>query len=639
MEDWGKLGLKAGLECHQQLDTGKLFCRCPSVLREDKPDFIIRRKIRAVASELGEYDKAALEAFGKDLTFVYQGYKDNCCLVETDSEPPHLIDKEAFETVLKVALMSNAQILDELFVMRKTVIEGSVVSGFQRTMLVAVGGSLELSNKKVGILSIALEEDAARPMERRQNEVVYRLDRLGIPLIELATAPDLKSPEEVKECAQKIGELFRRTCRAKRGLGTIRQDVNISIAEGARVEIKGVQDLGMIDEYVRKEVQRQLALVGIKEEMKKRKIAEKDFEKEFFDVSQIFANSECKFLKGKPVFGTRLHKMAGVLGREVQPGRRFGTELAGYVKARTGLKGIVHSDELPAYDISEREVEHVRHKCNCVMDDGFVLVQADKTRAENALAVVLERSEQALEGVPEETRNALENGNTEYSRPLPGAARMYPETDLAPITLEKDVFENLSKNLPLSVEERQKLYSGKGLSGKQVEEMKLSNEACFFERLLKKGLNATLAATALLEIKVKLRREGIEILNETIEELLLAENKGDILKESIENILRETHTKTFTVDTILKKTSKKSFSADAILLKEAIKEAKAEKVSEEEVKKVIADIIEKNKDLAESQGMHALGALMGDAMKELRGRADGATISRMLKEGLAKRGK
>ena len=215
-EKWEKFGLKAGLECHQQLDTGKLFCRCPSVLREEKPDFVVKRLLRPVASELGEFDKAALEAFGKGLSYAYEAYHGTNCEIEIDDEPPQPADKEALETTLEIALMAKAQVLDELFVMRKLVIDGSNTSGFQRTMLVALGGELELSGKKVGIQTIALEEDAARPMEKKDSEIVYRLDRLGIPLVELATAPDLKTPEEVKECAQKIGELFRRTCRAKR---------------------------------------------------------------------------------------------------------------------------------------------------------------------------------------------------------------------------------------------------------------------------------------------------------------------------------------------------------------------------------------------------------------------------------------
>ncbi|MCX6798706.1 MAG: Glu-tRNA(Gln) amidotransferase subunit GatE [Candidatus Diapherotrites archaeon] len=619
-QDWQKIGLKAGLECHQQLDTGKLFCRCPSVLREEKPDFVFERRLRAVASELGEFDKAAMEAFEKGLTFRYEAYNGTTCLVEADEEPVEPADKEALEATLKVALMAKSRILDELYVMRKAVIDGSNTSGFQRTMLAAIGGELELSGKKVGIQTIALEEDAARPTAKKEGEITYRLDRLGIPLIELATAPELFTPEEVKECALKIGELFRRTCKAKRGLGTIRQDLNVSVAQGARVEIKGVQELELIDEYVRREAQRQLSLVGLREEMLKRKISEKNFAPlEIADLSQIFSETQCKFLKGKQVFGIALHKMGGLLGKETQPGRRFGTEIADYVKARAGLAGILHSDELPAYGISEREVERVRHKANCVMDDAFVIVQADAARAQKALAVVGERCKMALSGVPEETRNALENANTEYSRPLPGAARMYPETDLKPIGISTDYLEVLEKELPLSVAEREELYAGKGLSRNLVDGMKLSNYACFFEQLVEKGINATTAASLLLEGLTQLRREGIEnIPNEMLEQLLLAEKNKAVTKDVMLGVLRQ-----------WSKAPEKE-------LKEILKGLQVERVGDAEVRKVIAAIVEKNRALVAEKGERAAGALMGDAMRELKGKADGGAISAILKEELEK---
>ncbi len=623
MSEWEKLGLKAGLECHQQLNTGKLFCRCPSMLREDKPDIKVKRYLRPVASELGEFDKAALEAFSKGLSYNYEAYHDSNCEIELDDEPPQPADKEALETTLKAALMTKSNILDELFVMRKLVIDGSNTAGFQRTMLVALGGEIELSNKKVGILTIALEEDAARPMERKELEIIYRLDRLGIPLIELATAPDLKTPEEVKECAKKIGELFRRTCKAKRGLGTIRQDVNISIREGARVEIKGVQELGMIDEYVRREVQRQKALIEIREEMKKRKIVKKDFaEVEIASLSQIFAETECKFLKGKQVFGIKLHKMKDILGKEIQPEKRFGTELAGYVKAKAGLKGILHSDELPAYGVNEREVEHVRHKCNCIMNDAFVIVQAEEKKAEKAIETVLERCKQALVGVPEETRNALEEGNTEYSRPLPGAARMYPETDIEPVNINVEEVAKIAKQLPLTVKERERIYDAKALSGKLIDGMKLSNYACFFEKLLEKGITATTAASLLLDGITQLRREGVKnIGNEMIETALLLEKEKKISKDILLDFLREW--------------SKSPESKP----EEILKEMNVERADESELQKVIAKIVEKNKEIVEAKGERAIGALMGNAMKELKGKADGSTISRLLKEEIAKKTK
>jgi glutamyl-tRNA(Gln) amidotransferase subunit E len=620
-ENWEKLGLKAGLECHQQLDTGKLFCRCPSVLREEKPDMVVKRRLRPVASELGEFDKAALEAFGKGLSYAYEAYRDTNCEIELDDEPPQPADREALETTIEVALMAKARVLDELFVMRKLVIDGSNTSGFQRTMLVALGGEIALSSKKVGIQTIALEEDAARPMEKKEDEIVYRLDRLGIPLIELATAPDLKTPEEARECAQKIGELFRRTCMAKRGLGTIRQDLNVSIREGARVEIKGVQQLEMIDEYVRREVKRQVSLIGIREEMRARKINAKDFETgKIAELGKLFSASACKFLDGKPAFGTRLHKMKGLLGKEVQPGRRFGTELAGYVKARAGLKGILHSDELPAYGVSEKEVAAARKECGCSGEDAFVIVQTERERAERAIRAVCERCIEALKGVPEETRNALEDANTEYSRPLPGAARMYPETDLAPVKVGPKELAAITKSLPSTVKEREALYAKKGISSNLVEGMKLSNYACFFEGLLEKGFNATTAAVLLLEGLTQLRREGVEsVPNEKVEAALLLEKEGKLPKGLLLEFIRQWAKRPF---------AKKE---------EVLAEMNVGKADEGKVRAAIRAIIEKNRALVSEKGEKAIGALMGDAMRELKGKADGATISRILREEMKKK--
>ncbi len=610
--DFKKLGLKAGLEVHQQLDTGKLFCRCPSLMREDRPDIIFKRKLRAVASELGEFDPAALEAMRKGLTFEYQAYSDSTCLIEADEEPPKPVDREALETTLKVALMVKSRILDELVVMRKAVIDGSNTSGFQKTMLVGVGGQLQLKNKEVGVQTIVLEEDAARPMEKRENEIVYRLDRLGIPLIELATAHDLKSPGEVKECALKIGELLRRTCKAKRGLGTIRQDLNVSIAAGARVEIKGVQELGLIDEYVRREVQRQVSLVELKQEAEKRGI--KGISLDAKDLSSVFKNSECKFLKARPVFGARIKGFAGLLGKELQPDRRFGTELADYVKARTSLKGILHSDELPAYGVSNGEADAVGKALGCVGEDAFILVQGEKGEAEKAFAVMEERIAQALEGVPEETRNALEDGNTAYSRPLPGAARMYPETDLEPVRIDAKYLKRLRGELPLAVEERRKLYKSKGLSEKLAGKMVLSNKACLFEKLLAEGVNATTAATLLLETSVQLRREGFAVSDGMVEELLLAEKKGTLTKDVFTDVLRQ-----------WSKNPERE-------LKQIVAEMKIGKAGKGEVESVIKKIVKENSKLIEEKGMHAMSALMGETMKELKGKASGQEISAILRK-------
>ncbi len=615
-----KIGLKCGLECHQQLEGGKLFCRCPSLLREDKAPMTIKRYLRPVVSEMGEYDKAALEAYQKGLYYIYEVYPDTNCLLEADDCPPLPADAEAVQTIATIALLTNCTIFSSVPVMRKLVIDGSNTSGFQRTALVAVNGQLKLkTGKKIGIQSLALEEDAARPIEKTEDHVVYRLDRLGIPLIELATEPDIKTPEEAKETALAIGNLFRRTCRAKRGLGSIRQDLNVSIAQGARVEIKGVQELELIDEYVKREVQRQQNLLEIKHKISDKKLGVSDLRQPKIDCSAVFENTECKFLKGKKVFGIRVPAFAGVFGTELQLNRRFGTEVAGYVKMRAGLKGILHSDELPNYGITENEVSKIKKILNCSDADAFVLVSGEKNIAEKALDVVIERCAEALKGVPEETRQAIDGGNTEYLRPLPGAARMYPETDLEPIMVSEKQLGEWKKQLPLTPEERIALYTRNGLSKQLAEQLKLDNWACFFEEELQKKRNASFMAWVLLEALTNLEREQVPVQNlakKNLDEFFSQQQKGKILKENALEIL-----KTWSQNPGAK--------LESLLLQKTKTGA-----TEQEIEAIIEQVVSRNSELVRQKGLGAMGGLMGDAMKELRGKASGEKVSELLKKAI-----
>lgn len=247
--------VKCGIEIHQQLDTHKLFCNCPSILRSDEPKFEIMRKLHAVAGESGEIDSAAKHEASMNREFIYQGY-DTTCLVELDEEPPHLINKEALKIGIQIALFLNCEVLPITQIMRKTVVDGSNTSGFQRTVLIARNGFIETKYGRVGIEGINLEEDAARIIDKKENTAIYRLDRLGIPLVEIGTAPDIKSPEQAKEVALLLGDIIR-SCKVKRGIGTIRQDINISILGHPRVEIKGFQDVDTFISTINNEVKRQ----------------------------------------------------------------------------------------------------------------------------------------------------------------------------------------------------------------------------------------------------------------------------------------------------------------------------------------------------------------------------------------------
>lgn len=275
--DYKKLKFKAGLEIHQQLETNKLFCSCPSILRDEKPDVLIKRKLRSSEGESGEKDVAAEFETLKNKEFNYEGYSDSTCLVEYDEEPPHDMNEDALEIVLQVCLLLKCKLVDEIQVMRKVVVDGSNTSGFQRTALVGYGGFLKTSRGKVGIASVAVEEDAARRIKNDKNSVTFRLDRLGIPLIEIATDPDIKDPGHCKEVAEKLGMILRSTAKVKRGLGTIRQDVNVSIKNGNRVEIKGFQDLRSMIKIIDNEVKRQ-SRGNVKKEVRK---AENDFSTSF----------------------------------------------------------------------------------------------------------------------------------------------------------------------------------------------------------------------------------------------------------------------------------------------------------------------------------------------------------------------
>jgi Glu-tRNA(Gln) amidotransferase subunit E-like FAD-binding protein len=327
--DYSKLGLKAGLEIHQQLDSGKLFSRTPSLLRKEAPDWKVSRRLHAVAGESGEVDVAVSHEASLDKEFVYEGYDDTISLVELDEAPPRPIDEDALDIALQISLLLNCEIVPISQIMRKTVIDGSNTGGFQRTVLLAKNGFVETESGRVGIWYVYLEEDAARIVSQGDKKAVYRLDRLGIPLVEIVTAPDITSPEQAKEVALHIGELLR-ACRVKRGLGTIRQDVNVSIKGHPRAEIKGFQDPKIFVSVVEKEVERQLS------EMKKKGLRE--------EVRGALPSGETKFLRPLPS-GARMYPETDLpllrIGRErINELKKDLPRLRGDIKSELGKSGL-----------------------------------------------------------------------------------------------------------------------------------------------------------------------------------------------------------------------------------------------------------------------------------------------------------
>jgi len=474
--DYVKLGLKSGLEIHQQLDTRKLFCNCPSVLRKDEPDFIVKRKLHAIAGESGEVDVAAKYQASLDKEFIYQGY-DSTCLVELDEEPPHKINLNSLRIALHVAILLNAKILPLTQIMRKTVIDGSNTGGFQRTVLVAVNGYVETEQGRIGIESICLEEDAARIIERKDDETIYRLDRLGIPLIEIATAPDIKNPEQAKEVALHLGKILR-SLKVKRGIGTIRQDVNVSIKGGNRVEIKGFQDPSMFVKTIDLEIERQRKLIN---ENKK---------------------------------------------------------------------------------------------------------------------------------VEKEVRKALPNGETEFLRPMPGAARMYPETDLPLLKISREVVNDAKRTLPKLRGDIEEELKGKGLNDEMVKLLFKENKLEEFKHLLKIVDNPEFVSKVLLimprEIaghEKKSVSEIKEILNEDILVLVLESlKKNKISKGDVRHVLERI-------------VQGKSFEEAMVVEKEDVKDV------EEKIIKLIKG----------KPGLNA-NAYMGLIMKEFKGKVSGKEVMEIIRK-------
>ena len=470
--DYKKLGFKCGLECHQQLEGKKLFCKCPTLNSDKDADIKIERKLKAVIGETGEIDVAAQHEMSKNKRFIYEGNSEDVCIVETDEEPPHELNKESLQTILKIALLLNARIVDEIQVMRKIVIDGSNVSGFQRTALVAMDGFVETNQGKVSIPTICLEEEAAQKIEGKNDFIRYRLDRLGIPLIEIATGTEIKNPEHAREIAAHLGMILRSVEGVKRGLGTIRQDVNISIKDGARTEIKGFQDLRSIPKVIEFELKRQID--SIKQ-------------------------------------GKKLNK---------------------------------------------------------------------------------------------EVRKAEQDFTTSFLRPLPGAHRLYPETDVLPVKIEKYHLDNLRKHLPKllvhKIEDFEKKYNLPSQLAKEVIEE--DNFESLVEKFNKLG-PLTIANTLITipkEIKTRFNLDSSKLTDKDFEEILYYLNEGKIAKEAI-------------LDLLIKK-----------IKGEKIDLAHFEAVSDKELEKEIKKIISEKPNLN-------IGAYMGLVMAKYRGKIDGKKVMEMIK--------
>ncbi len=591
--------IKIGLEIHQQLEGKKLFCNCPTTLREDKTDVRFVRRLHASRGETGDVDSAAQLEAKKEKYFVYQGYRDTTCLVETDDEPPHGINPDALYTAYQVMKLLRCRPIDVVQCMRKTVIDGSNTSGFQRTALLGTKGSIPTSEGEVRIQSVCIEEEACKIIAQEESYVEYGLDRLGIPLIEIATEPDICSAKQAQEAAAYLGMVLRSTGRVKRGLGTIRQDINISINNGERIEIKGFQDLKTIPEIVQNEVRRQESLQNLSQTLPEVNASE------IQNLTEQFQKSNSSIIKAAVessgvVLVFKIAGWKGLIGKEISLHKRLGSEFSDYAKVEAGVKGIFHSDELPNYGITQEEVEIIQQTLGCQSQDAFVLVASNEVRAKKALLAVLERAKLCKKGVLPEVRRANEDASTSYMRPIPGASRMYPETDIPLLYPSFDhvaipeLLTDKAKNIEEQYSFSQDLAQTLVKSGKQE----------LFEAIVAvcPAVKPAFIAETILSVDKQVKKlYGVDIAPTENDYTILfrALNAGEITTETIPLVLKENGA-----------------------VKDGIEKFK--QVSDEELKTGIEKVLQENKGAP-------MGALMGKVMEKFRGKADGKKIAEMVK--------
>ena len=624
--DFEKIGLKVGLEIHQQLDTHKkLFCKCRPV-ESDEYTEKFSRSLRTAKSELGELDPAALFEKAKSKKINYYANSQSSCLVEKDDEPPHELDHDAKKISLLISSMLESKIFSEIHVMRKTVIDGSNTSGFQRTMLVSQGGNLKVNGKNVGVQAVCLEEDAAKLLKDEQNERNYSLDRLGIPLVEIALEPVSTKPSEVKEIALTLGRLLRATRMVKRGIGSIRQDVNISVMNSGVVEVKGVQQLDQLEKIIGYEAKRQHGLILIAEKLKKLSIT--ITKEDVFDITEVFKDSESKIiqnaLKSKAkIKAIRIRNFSGMFSFEPYSGIRLGKEI-GHLVRFFGIGGVFHSDELPNYGINDSDVDRVKKHLELADGDGVLIIAGEDSKLDYAIDSIIKRIQDAANGVPAETRAVTQEGETVFLRPRPGASRMYPETDIPSISVIPEEIKlardtaDATKSWDESIAEIQQKYS---LNSQLSEQIFDSVYMELFEKICENKKNSpNFVASILCSSITNLERKGFDctlLKPEHIIESFELLASGKIPKESLEIIF----------ENIM------SGKSENVAI--AMQNTDVSSMNEDELNGILDEIIQNNTELVKKLGENAVTTLMGIAMKQVRGKVSGQTVNVLLRKKIS----
>ncbi len=562
-EDYRTVGFKSGLEIHQQLYTGKkLFCRCPAGHYSDLYNAEILRQMRPTLSELGEYDGTALMEFKTKKEIIYRINYDTVCTYEMDDTPPFELNEEALDIALGIAMQYRCSLVDEIHIARKQYLDGSIPTGFQRTTIVGVDGKIPYKGREVSIIQLGLEEDACREVSDVGHRRVYITDRLGMPLIETVTGPDMKTPFEVAEVGNICRRLVRSSGNVRTGIGAARQDVNVSVDGGTRIEIKGVPRIPDIPLLTYNEAMRQWNLLRLRAELEARGITSDTFESAAMDVTRLLRKTRYQpiveaLARGWSVRCVLLRGYGGLLGWETQTDTQFWKEISDRVRViacLTELPNIIHSDSY-SETLTGSEWRQLRKNIDATENDAIVVVWGSDTDADTGAREIAIRAREAAIGVPSETRQALRDGTNGFERILPGPDRMYPDTDLPPKRITDERLDRVRATLPEYFWDREAEYRRLGVPEDVVEPLSISIYAELFKRLvLEKGADPVTASVALIQFTKRLRKlrgHKQPMPAELIENIFDSHLRGRLAKDGILYAMdRAWSTKTFNADAL-----------------------------------------------------------------------------------------
>ncbi len=630
-EDYDALGLRSGLEIHQQLLTEKkLFCRCPAGHYSEEYDAEILRHMRPTLSELGEYDGTALMEFKTKKEIIYRINHETVCTYEMDDTPPFEINQQALNIALEVAMLLNYKLVSEIHIARKQYLDGSIPTGFQRTTIVGIDGWIPYKDKKIGLIQLGLEEDACREVSDVGHLRVYRTDRLGMPLIEMVTRPEMHTPQEVAEVANLLRWLVRSTGKVRTGIGAARQDVNVSITGGTRIEIKGVPRIPLIPHLIYNEAFRQHSLLQIREELHRRGITEKTFRSTTADVTNLLSKTSWDPIRmaierKEEVHCVNLKGYARILSHPTQTGKVFSKEISDRVRViacLTRLPNILTSESTEE-TIDSFTWNKIRKAVQAGSHDALILVWGNSRDVKTAVQEIEIRAREATMGIPSETRQALADGTNGFERILPGPERMYPDTDLPPLEITEERIQTLENNVPEALWIRREKYKKMGIPDHLLIPIASSPRAGLFEEIVEKYKISPVRVAVFLFEKTKAwkrKKYPIEKLTDDLWRLFFSHvQKQPALLENGEELL------------------KKYLAGQIDDLKSELQRYIPPSIKETEIPEMIESAVSDGMpDLDDSEKKHRY--LMGQIMESIRGQIPAKSVRKYIDNELQTKG-